>query len=105
VLAEVGHVELSSAAGHTAMRGHLFVDEHPYYALTDAAGRFTLPQVPAGDYDLVCWRPSWGIERQERDPETLLRVRLFYLPPKETSVPVVVRPGEAATVMLAVGAD
>jgi hypothetical protein len=104
-LSETGRVELTSAAGHTAMRGHLFVDEHPYYALTGPDGRFTISQVPAGSYDLVCWRPDWRIERQERDPETLLRVRLAFLPPKEASVPVTVRRDESATVMLEVGPE
>jgi hypothetical protein len=30
---------------------------HPYYALTDAAGRFRLDQVPPGRYQLEVWHP------------------------------------------------
>lgn len=101
-LSETGRVEITSAAGYTALRGHLFVDEHPYYSVTDAEGRFKLDDVPAGNYDLVCWRPDWRIERQERDPETLLRVRLHFYPPQETVVPVRVRPGQTATVAMEV---
>jgi hypothetical protein len=104
-LSEIGRVEISSAVGDTAVRGHIFVDDQPYYALTDSTGAFELSQVPAGNYQLVCWRPNWRIERQERDPETLLRVRLFFQAALETSVPVAVRPGEATTVMLEVGAE
>jgi hypothetical protein len=99
-LNEIGHVELTSATGHMAVRGHVFVDEHPYYTLTDADGRFTLSGVPAGAYELVCWRPDWRIERQERDPETLLRVRLTFMPAKETTVEATVRCGESTTVMI-----
>lgn len=102
---EIGHVELSSANGQIAMRGHLFVDDHPYYALTDHEGKFQLPKVPAGTYDLVCWRPDWRIERRERDPETLVFVRLFFLPPKEVSVPITVQAGDSATVVMEVGAE
>jgi hypothetical protein len=102
---EVGHVEVSSANGNIAMRAHLFVDDHPYYTLTDHEGKFQLPKVPPGTYDVVCWRPDWRIERRERDPETLVYVRLFFLPPKEASVPVTVRPSDAATVMMEVGAE
>ena len=36
--------------------------------------------------------------RNAGDPETLLRVRLYFHPPKETAVPVSVRTGETATV-------
>lgn len=99
-LNEIGHVEMTSATGNIAMRGHLFVDEHPYYALTDADGRFSLPGVPAGNYELVCWRPDWRIERQERDPETLLRVRLFFQSAKETAVQATVRSGEVTTMLI-----
>src|SRR5262249_48652253 len=49
-----GVVELSSAAGYFWARAHLFVTEHPYFALTDSTGRFTLPRVPPGEYELVC---------------------------------------------------
>lgn len=102
---EAGRVELSSANGHMAVRGHLFVDDHPYYTLTNADGQFQLPQVPAGSYELVCWRPDWRIDRKERDPETLTFVRLNFVPPKETSLPVTVRPGDMAMVVMEVGAE
>lgn len=104
-LTEVGRVEITSAAGDTAVRGHIFVDDHPYYAVTDAAGRYELPQVPAGSYQLVCWRPNWRIDRQERDPETLLRVRLLFQAALENSTPLVVRAGETVETRFEVGAE
>jgi hypothetical protein len=102
---EVGRVELTSANGHIAMRGHLFVDDHPYYAVTNSTGQFQMPHVPAGNYELVCWRPDWRIDRQERDPESLTFVRMTFVLPKETSLPVTVRAGDTATVVMEVGAD
>ena len=105
LLSERGHVELSSAAGQMALRGHLFVDDHPYYALTDANGRFQLEQVPAGKYEVVCWRPNWNVERFEHDPETLFNVRLHYKPAFEKIATATVVVGESATLNFDVGQE
>jgi len=102
---EVGHVELTSANGHLAMRGHLFVDEHPYYVVTNSNGQFQIPQVPAGNYELVCWRPDWRVARKERDPESLTFVRMTFVPPKETALPVTVHAGHTASVVVEVGSE
>lgn len=32
--------------------------DNPYYALTDAAGQFTIGDIPAGTYKLVVWHPE-----------------------------------------------
>ena len=42
------------------MRAYLIVTEHPYTAVTNAAGRFSLDQVPAGDYTLRLWHERLG---------------------------------------------
>jgi hypothetical protein len=84
-----GVVELTSAAGHFWMRAYLFVDEHPYYTRTDAQGRFTLPQVPPGRYDVVCWLPDWREAGHDRDSETSHLTRLFFRPPGESVLPIV----------------
>jgi hypothetical protein len=34
--------------------------EHPYYALTDANGAFTLGDVPPGDYTIEAWHETLG---------------------------------------------
>ncbi len=80
-LKEKGVVELTSAAGYYWMRAYVFVDDHPYYTRTDAEGRFTLDQVPPGNYEVVCWIPSWREARHERDPESGLITRLIFRPP------------------------
>jgi hypothetical protein len=80
-----GVVELSSGANNYWMRGYLWVCDHPYYVMTDAAGRWVLSGVPAGEYDLVAWLPDWRTERQERDPETGLVARYVFWPPFEVT--------------------
>jgi len=76
-----GLVELTSAAGYYWMRAYLFVDDHSYYARTDSQGRFSLDHVPPGEYEIICWMPSWLEARHERDPESGVLTRLFFRPP------------------------
>jgi hypothetical protein len=83
ILSRPGEVELSSAAGYYWARAYLFVDEHPYHVHTDAVGRFVLPQVPPGEYEVVCWLPNWHEASHDRDPETSLITRLHFRPPVE----------------------
>ena len=92
-----GVVELSSGAGMAWMAADLFVVEHPYYAVTDSDGRFTLPKVPPGEYDLVCRVRSWYVVDQDRDTETGLTIRHRYAPPVEKVGRVTVAPSGAAT--------
>jgi hypothetical protein len=42
------------------MQGWIVVVDHPYYAVTDADGRFTLADVPPGDYQLDVWHETLG---------------------------------------------
>ena len=78
-----GVVELMSGCGYFWMRGQLFVADHPYYTHTDAEGRFTLRQVPPGQYELVGWLPDWHEAGHELDAETALICRLSFRPPVE----------------------
>jgi hypothetical protein len=89
-----GRVELSSGTGWYWARADLFVTDHPYWTVTDAAGRFALPQVPAGRVEVVVWHPSWLPARQDRDPETGLVTRMTYAMPLERTTPVVIAAGE-----------
>jgi hypothetical protein len=84
-LNDAGVVDLSSAAGKYWHRAYLFVADHPYCALTDAEGRFTLANVPPGEYTLKCWLPNGAVERNERDPNTGLILRFVHSPPLETT--------------------
>lgn len=35
---------------------------NPYFAVTDADGRFTIPDLPPGDYDVVAWHPYMQVQ-------------------------------------------
>lgn len=89
-----GVVELTSGNGYFWMRGYLFVDDHPYYTRTDAAGHYILPQVPPGRYEVVCWHPSWHTGRTEHDSDTGLVRRLHFKPPAARVRSVELAPGE-----------
>jgi len=80
-LAHAGVVELTSGAGYYWMRAYLLVDDHPYYARTDAEGRFVLLQVPPGQYEIACWLPNWRESGHDRDPETGRVTRLGFASP------------------------
>src|SRR5690606_18729886 len=45
---------------HGWMHAVLVVTEHPYYALTDDKGSFTIADVPPGKYTLTVWHPTLG---------------------------------------------
>ena len=83
ILDRKGVVELASGANQFWMRAYLFVDEHPYYTLTASDGRFTLPQAPPGDYELVCWMPNWREADHELDADTRLVTRMTFCPPAQ----------------------
>ena len=87
------------------MRAHLFVDDHPYYTLTDGQGNFELSQVPPGRYRLVCWMPNWHEATQTRDPESSLVTRITFQAPMEQQHEVVVDAGGLPSVDFTVRAD
>ena len=100
-----GIVELSSGCGYFWMRGWLFVTDHPYYTHSDAEGRFSLPQVPPGRYELVCWLPDWHEAFRELDAETALICRLTFRPPIEIVQPEQLAPHQTRTVSVCIDAN
>ena len=42
-------------AGHPWMNGYVIVMEHPYFAVTNSDGAFTLDNVPPGTYKIKMW--------------------------------------------------
>ncbi|HXU82872.1 MAG TPA: hypothetical protein VN914_15840 [Polyangia bacterium] len=55
VLRRPGAIKLRCDAGHTWMSAYVHVFDHPFYAVTDARGRFTIKDVPAGKYTVLLW--------------------------------------------------
>lgn len=95
-----GLVELSSAVGDVHIRGHLFVSEHPFCAVSDSEGGFVIRDIPPGNHELVVWHPNWNPASFERDPESLVRVRLAFQPPWQVSRWVAVTTGKTEEVTL-----
>ena len=49
---------------HRWMRAYIFVMEHPFFAITDAKGRFHIKNLPPGEYTLATWHESFGNNKQ-----------------------------------------
>ncbi len=45
---------------HRWMTAHFWVMDHPFFAVTDAEGKFEIPGLPAGEYTLVAWHEVLG---------------------------------------------
>lgn len=50
---------------HAQMNAVILVLDHPWFAIPDADGTFTIPNVPAGEHALVAWHERIG-EKRER---------------------------------------
>jgi hypothetical protein len=50
---------------HAWMLGFAHVFDHPFFAVTDDKGAFSIPNVPAGTYTLKAWHEDAGIRSQE----------------------------------------
>ena len=45
---------------HPWMTAYVVVTDHPYFAVTDADGKFSIANVPAGSYTIEAWHPELG---------------------------------------------
>jgi hypothetical protein len=52
---------------HSWMTGYVGVVPHPYFAVTDAAGAFTIANVPAGKQTIQVWHEQYGALTQTVD--------------------------------------
>jgi hypothetical protein len=50
---------------HAWMRGYVRVFDHPFFAVTDERGEFSIPDVPSGKYFVKAWHEAAGIRTQE----------------------------------------
>ena len=48
---------------HPWMRGFVMTTGHPYFAMTDASGHYSLTNIPPGTYTVKVWRDSWVIDQ------------------------------------------
>jgi len=71
-----GLVDLRCNAGHVWMNAEMMVVAHPYYAITDAEGNFTLTDVPPGDYEIVAWHEGWKVVGEDSVYDVLSQTRV-----------------------------
>jgi len=50
---------------HSHMSAYILVFSHPFFALTDAEGRYTIPNVPVGAYTLLVWSELGSVEPRD----------------------------------------
>ena len=48
---------------HPWMKTWVLVSDHPYYAVTDKDGNFSIDNIPPGTYEVVCWQEKFGSKR------------------------------------------
>jgi len=99
VVQRPGVARLTCDAGHFWMIGYVLAFPHPYFEVTDAAGRFELRDVPPGTYTLHAWHEGTSVARREGTG------RARYAPAHEADRAVTVAPNGAATVDLTLRAD
>ena len=49
---------------HPWMGAYAGVLTHPFYAVTDASGKFSIPNLPAGQYTIEAWHEKFGAQTQ-----------------------------------------
>jgi hypothetical protein len=49
---------------HSHMSAFILVFSHPFFSVTDAAGRYRIDDVPPGNYTLVAWNE--GVSSESR---------------------------------------
>ncbi len=59
-----GYVYIKSNV-HNCIRGYVFIFDHPYAAVTDERGAFTMDSLPPGDYTLKVWHEGFGIQERK----------------------------------------
>ena len=69
---------------HRWMRAFIFVMEHPFFGVTDAQGRFSIKNLPPGEYVLATWHESFGENKQiiQVGNSELKKVNFTYKPKK-----------------------
>ncbi|MBI1312463.1 hypothetical protein GC176_14320 [bacterium] len=50
---------------HPWMKAYWLVTDHPYTAITDKDGKFTIPKLPAGDHEFTIWHEKVGYLEKE----------------------------------------
>lgn len=76
----VGDIVKFKCDVHPWMTAYLVVTDNPFFAVTDADGTFTVPNVPPGKYTVEAWHERFGTKQTEvtvtADKPTELKLEL-----------------------------
>lgn len=61
---ETGFIQIRSNT-HNWIRGYVFIFDHPYAAVTDEKGSFSIESVPPGEYVLKAWHEGFGVKESK----------------------------------------
>ncbi len=48
---------------HPWMRSYIQVFDHPFFSVTDPDGKYTISDIPDGEYEVVAWQEKFGSKR------------------------------------------
>lgn len=54
------HPDIYTSSIYRWMQGYVWAFDHPYYSVTDANGRFEIPNAPVGTWRMVVWHETVG---------------------------------------------
>jgi hypothetical protein len=90
---KAGLVLTTCDAGHPWMSAHIMCIDHPYYAVTDANGNFSLENVPPGMYTLKMWHEGVAVTKTETENG---KVKKYYFEDPYETVQEVTVPGHGS---------
>jgi hypothetical protein len=50
---------------HSWMHSYLGAVDHPYFAVTDESGAFSLENLPPGEYEVAAWHETLGEQTEK----------------------------------------
>jgi plastocyanin len=63
---------------HPHMTAYWVVVDHPYFAVTDAEGRFEIKDLPEGEYDFIVWHERVGyVDKKVASVQEAMNVEVF----------------------------
>jgi hypothetical protein len=68
---------------HKFMQAYIHVFDHPYFAVSNETGQFTISEVPSGNYTLVVWHEYLGTMEMAVIVPQIGEVSIFLEYPKE----------------------
>ena len=64
-----GNVIRMECDQHDFMIGWAYIPDNPYYAVVATDGSFSIPDVPAGTYEVEAWHPYLGVQKSSATVE------------------------------------